>query len=95
MGRAAWLRISNDSPQSTSEDSRKRFRVREPTKPSTSTNPSKRHRERLNGELETVATLLPYDPTTISRLDKLSVLRLAVSFLQVKAHFQGEKVLNM
>uniref|UniRef100_A0A1I7U4Z5 PAS domain-containing protein n=1 Tax=Caenorhabditis tropicalis TaxID=1561998 RepID=A0A1I7U4Z5_9PELO len=43
----------------------------------------------LNGELETVAMLLPYDGATVSRLDKLSVLRLAVSFLQCKAHFQA------
>uniref|UniRef100_A0A0M3IZ25 BHLH domain-containing protein n=1 Tax=Anisakis simplex TaxID=6269 RepID=A0A0M3IZ25_ANISI len=39
--------------------------------------------------LETVAALLPYDQSVISRLDKLSVLRLAVSYLQLKAHFQG------
>lgn len=43
----------------------------------------------MNGELETVASLLPYDEATVQRLDKLSVLRLAVSYLQIKAHFQG------
>lgn len=62
-------------------------RIRESSRPNQPTNPSKRHRERLNGELETVASLLPYDDATIQRLDKLSVLRLAVSFVQIKAHF--------
>lgn len=44
------------------------FRIREGTKSGLATNPSKRHRERLNSELEIVATLLPYEQNVISRL---------------------------
>ncbi|OXB61478.1 hypothetical protein ASZ78_010234 [Callipepla squamata] len=52
-------------------------------------NPSKRHRARLNEELNKLTGLLPFPEDVRTRFDKLSSLRLAVGYLKVKNYLMA------